>query len=164
VVFVRKGASHASIAAELDSVRTRIVEIGEGETAAPGGLLDPGPSAQLISRAGRAALASLPPSTVEAAITIKENRAPGLMADPAIRAVGVGVSADDPGEAALVIYYLQGKAHRPTPNTIDGLRTRLRETTGFHAGFSKPALVSGTVQSRGCTASVVPTRSNQPLR
>ncbi len=164
VVFVRKGASHASIAAELDNVRTRIVEIGEGETAAPGGLLDPGPSAQLISRAGRAALASLPPSTVEAAITIKENRAPGLMADPAIRAVGVGVSADDPGEAALVIYYLQGKAHRPTPNTIDGLRTRLRETTGFHAGFSKPALVSGTVQSRGCTASVVPTRSNQPLR
>jgi hypothetical protein len=164
VVFVRKGASHAAIPAELDSVRTRVVEIGEGETPAPGGLLDAGPSAQLISRASRAVPAALPPSTVQAAIHIKEHRAPVLMADPAIRAVGVGVSADDPDQAALVIYYLQGKAHSPTPNTIDGLRTRLRQTTGFHAGFSKPAQVNGTVQSRGCTASVMPTRANKALR
>ena len=140
------------------------MEIGEGETPAPGGLLDAGPSAQLISRASRAVPAALPPSTVQAAIHIKEHRAPVLMADPAIRAVGVGVSADDPDQAALVIYYLQGKAHSPTPNTIDGLRTRLRQTTGFHAGFSKPAQVNGTVQSRGCTASVMPTRANKALR
>ena len=100
VVFMRKGISHDSIPAELDGVRTRIVDMGEGESAAPGGLLDPGPSAQLISRAGHAAPASLPAGTVQAAIAIKENRAPALMGDPAIQAVGVGVSADDPGEAA----------------------------------------------------------------
>ena len=164
VVFVRKGISHDSIPAELDGVRTRIVEFGEGESAAPGGLFDPGPSAQLISRAARAVPVSLPASTVQAAIAIKENRAPALMADPAIRAVGVGVSADDPDQAALVIYYLQGKSHRPTPNTIDGLRTRLRETTGFHAGFAKPTFVHGTVPSRGCTAAVVPTRPRKAIR
>ena len=65
------------------------MEMGEGESVAPGELLDPGPSAQLISRACRAAPASLPASTVQAAIAIKENRAPALMGDPAIRAVGV---------------------------------------------------------------------------
>ena len=74
------------------------------------------------------------------------------------------MSADDPGQAALVIYYLQGKSHSPAPNTIDGLRTRLRETTGFHAGFAKPTFVNGTVPSRGCTASVVPTRPNKAIR
>lgn len=164
VVFVRKDVSLGLIPAELDGVRTRIVEIDQGDAAAPGGLLDPGASAQLISRAARAALVPLPVSTVQAAIAIKEKRVGALMADPAIRAVGVGVSADDPGQPALVIYYLKGKAHGPTPNTIDGLRTRLRETTGFHAGISQPAFMNGTnTKARGCTASVAPALSPKPI-
>jgi hypothetical protein len=164
VVFLRTGASHHSIPAELEGVRTRIVEIGEGESAATGGLLDAGPSAELISRAGPAPLAPLPSGTVKAAIAIKQRRVGALMADPAIRAVGVGVSADDLSEAALVIYYLKGKAHNPAPNTIDGLRTRLRETTGFHAGISQPALSNGTnAKSRGCPASVAPALAKRPV-
>jgi len=163
LVFVRKAVSQFSIPAELDGVRTRLVEIGD--SPAPGGLLDPGPSAQLISRAGRAALAPLPAGTVEAAIAIKEKRVGVLMADPAIRALGVGVSADHPAEAALVIYYLQGKTHRPTPNTIDGLRTRLRETTGFRAGISRPAFANrANAKAPRCTASVVPALSLKLLR
>jgi hypothetical protein len=162
VLFVRKGISQFSIPAELDGVRTRIVEIGESPS--PGGLLDSGPGAQLISRAGRGALAPLPASTVQAAIAIKEKHVGALMTDPAIRAVGVGVSADDPAEAALVIYYLKGKAHPPAPNTIDGLRTRVRQTTVFHTGISRPALVNGIVQSRGCTASATPALSRKPPR
>jgi hypothetical protein len=165
VVFMRKGVSHNSIPAQLDGVRTRIVEIGEDEGAAPGGLLDSGPSAQLISRAGRAAPAPLPPGSVQTAIAIKEKRVGALMADPAIRAVGVGVSADDPGEAALVIYYLKGKPHSPTPNTIEGLRTRLRETTGFRAGISRPVFSAGiSPKAHGCTAPVAPAPSKRPLR
>ena len=164
VVFVRKDSSPNSIPAELDGVRTRIVEIGEGENPTPGGLLDSEPSAQLISRAQRAPRTPLPSSAVRTAIAIKEKRVSVLMADPAIRAVGVGVSADNPSEAALVIYYLQGKTHSPGPNTIDGLRTRLRQTTGFHAGTSQRVFAKDArAQSRGCSASVTPLPSEKHL-
>jgi hypothetical protein len=51
--------------------------------------------------------------------------------------VGVGSSADAPGEAALVIFLLKGAAHQQIPAIIDGLRTRIRETEPFRAGLGQ---------------------------
>ena len=51
-----------------------------------------------------------------------------------VQGVGIGSSADSPGEAALMIFLLRGVAHEPIPPVIDGLRTRVRESSSFVAG------------------------------
>src|SRR5439155_1517325 len=52
-----------------------------------------------------------------------------------VQGVGIGSSADAPGEAALVIFLIRGVAHEPIPPVIDGLRTRVRESSRFRVGF-----------------------------
>lgn len=42
-----------------------------------------------------------------------------------------------------MIYVLAGKPHNPIPITIGGLRTRIKETTGFRAGFGRTAIGKG---------------------
>jgi hypothetical protein len=46
--------------------------------------------------------------------------------------VGITSSADAPGEAALLVVFVRGMAHDPVPAAIDGLRTRVRETSRIH--------------------------------
>jgi hypothetical protein len=64
---------------------------------------------------------------------VVEERAAGLMARPGIQGVGVTSSLDAPGEAALMIFAIRGVPRDPVPTVIDGLRTRLRETSRFRA-------------------------------
>ena len=72
-----------------------------------------------------------------------------------VQGVGIGSSADAPGEAALVIFLLRGVPHDPIPPVIDGLRTRVRESSRFRAGFGDaPA-------KRGC--SMPAKRNTQPV-
>ncbi|MFY9532274.1 MAG: hypothetical protein WAR24_25510, partial [Candidatus Acidiferrales bacterium] len=132
-VFVQKGVTRNPIPAELEGVRTRIIE---RENFPARGTLSREQSTQLASEAAREEAVSLPDSEVERASAIKENRVQELMSDAAVQGVGVAASLDSPGEAALILYVLKGKAHNPIPPTIDGLRTRIRETTGFRAGLS----------------------------
>jgi hypothetical protein len=57
----------------------------------------------------------------------------------------VSSSADSAGEAALIIYLIRGAAHNnPIPVTIDGVRTRVRESSRFRADRD------GTLPQRGC--------------
>jgi hypothetical protein len=56
------------------------------------------------------------------------------MKQPGVQGVGITSSADAPGEAALMIYLVRGERHGPIPAVIDGLRTRVRETSRFTAG------------------------------
>lgn len=60
------------------------------------------------------------------------------MADPAIIAVGVGSSDDNPEEAAVVIYVDREKAHAAIPIAIDGVRTKVITTDRFHATPNNP--------------------------
>jgi hypothetical protein len=132
-VFVQKGVTRNPIPAEVEGVRTRIIE---RENFPARGALSREQSTQLASEAAREQAISLPDSEVERASAIKENRVQELMSDTAVQGVGVAASLDSPGEAALILYVLKGKAHNPIPATIDGLRTRIKETTGFRAGLS----------------------------
>jgi hypothetical protein len=56
------------------------------------------------------------------------------MKQPGVQGVGVSSSVDSPGEAALIIFVIRGVAHNPIPAVIDGLRTRVRESSRFKAG------------------------------
>jgi hypothetical protein len=66
-----------------------------------------------------------------------------LMKKSGVQGVGIGSSVDAPGEAALVIFLVRGVTHDPIPAVIDGLRTRVRESSPFRAGFSDARAQSG---------------------
>jgi hypothetical protein len=78
------------------------------------------------------------------------------MSQPGVQGVGISSSLDAPGEAALMIFLVRGAAHNPIPPVIDGLRTRVRESSRFRAG-------AGDAVSRGvCTVPVDKTLPQKP--
>jgi hypothetical protein len=87
---------------------------------------------------------------------VHEAHAQELMSQPGVQGVGVGSSMDAPGDAALVIFLVRGVAHNSIPPVIDGLRTRLRESSRFRAG-------SGDASQRGaCTMPANKTSPRKP--
>ncbi|MGC2704427.1 MAG: hypothetical protein WA361_07940 [Candidatus Acidiferrales bacterium] len=130
LVFAAPGTSHAGIPPEIDGVRTRIIETGY---PAAQGALSQQQAAQLAAESAAAQPTAIPASAIENARRVKEKHAAELMSDPAVQGVGVGASFDSPGEPAIGIFVLKNKPHQPIPPTIDGIRTRIKETTGFRA-------------------------------
>jgi len=90
----------------------------------------------LICSAPRAAANRLP--LAAGRISARQNRAHRSRYGPAEAGgnpgVGITSSVDAPGEAALLIYILRGAPQDNIPAEIDGLRTRVRETSPFTAG------------------------------
>jgi hypothetical protein len=62
------------------------------------------------------------------------------MGSTGVQGVGVTLSADSPGEAALMIFLVRGVPHDPIPPVIDGLRTRINESSRFRAGSGDKAM------------------------
>jgi hypothetical protein len=96
--------------------------------------------AQNFSAASEAAVAD---AEVSRAQTAKQNHMAELVADRAVMGIGIG-AADNPGEAAIVIFVEKGKSHAPIPATLDGVKTKVRTVERFHALGSCP--VSGSVR------------------
>jgi len=76
-----------------------------------------------------------------------------LLRLPGVEGVGIARSADNPEEAAIVLYVEHGAAHSSLPADIDGVRTRIRETSSF-----RPAS-RGSFPARTCTGPSRPTAS-----
>jgi hypothetical protein len=150
--FVTKGQPRTNIPAQVDGIRTRIIE---GELFSSRGSLTAAESATMEK--------SVPlPQMVYTISDTEFSRAKAahaahvdeLMKQSGVQGVGIGSSVDSPGEAALVIFLIRGVPHNPIPVLIDGLRTRVRESSRFRAGFG------GTQPKRGC--SVPSARKTQP--
>jgi Bacterial Ig-like domain (group 2) len=153
--FVTAGQPRTNIPAQVDGMRTRIVE---GPLFAKRGSLSAEESAQLVRSAG-AALDVYPISDAELARakTVHEAHAHEVMTQPGVQGVGISSSLDAPGEAALLIFLVRGEAHNPIPPVIDGLRTRMRESSRFRAG-------SGDSNRRGaCTIPASKTSARKPM-
>jgi len=71
---------------------------------------------------------------MERAKTVHSAHVDEMMNQPGVQGVGITSSADALGEAALMIYLIRGAKHNAIPAVIDGLRTRVRETSRFTAG------------------------------
>jgi hypothetical protein len=143
LLFVTAGQPRTNIPAQVDGVRTRIVE---GTLFAQRGALSAKESAQLEQSAA-AALEAYPISEAEMARAkpVHAAHTQELMSQPGVQGVGISSSLDAPGEAALMIFLVRGATHNPIPPVIDGLRTRVRESSRFRAG-------SGDAGRRGaCT-------------
>jgi hypothetical protein len=130
--FVTKDQPRTNIPAQVEGIRTRIIE---GELFVSRGALSAEESAALEKSAG-------PPQLVYAISEAETARAKvvhtahfeELLKRAGVHAVGISSSVDSPGEAALMIFVIRGAAHDPVPPVIDGLRTRVRESSPFRVG------------------------------
>jgi hypothetical protein len=107
----------------------------------------------------------------ERAKTVHAAHADELMKEPGVQGVGITSSADAPGEAALMIYLIRGEKHNAIPAVIDGLRTRVRETSRFTAGrrgqepepgCKVPAEKAKERKASRGEGSILPNRATQP--
>ena len=132
--FVTRGASHAGIPAEVKGIRTRIVE---GDLFTKRGAEISAADSATNERAGAAPriVYSISAAEMSRANTVKTAHAKELMKMAGVQGVGVTSSVDSPGEAALMIFVIRGVTHAPIPPVIDGLRTRVRESSRFRAGY-----------------------------
>jgi len=82
------------------------------------------------SCASTASLTTAAPTTgqVDVATRAKKRHAARLMSIPAVLRVGIGAADDDPSDAVVVVYLEQGRAHRPLPETLDGVRVKIVRT------------------------------------
>ncbi len=150
--FVTAGQPRTNIPAQVDGVRTRIVE---NPLFARRGMLSAAESAQLEQTvAVGPEVYPISEGELARAKAVHAARANEQMSQPGVQGVGISSSLDAPGEAALMIFLVRGVAHSPIPPVIDGLRTRVRESSRFTAG-------SGDARSSG--ACTVPA-TKAPLR
>jgi len=133
VLFVARGQPRTGLPASVDGIRTRFVE---GELFRERGVLSPEQSAALEQTAVTTQNV-YPISEAEFARAKAAHQAhmDEWMSKAGVQGVGIGSSVDSPGEAALILFLIRGVAREAIPLTIDGVRTRVRESSRFRAGL-----------------------------
>jgi hypothetical protein len=154
VFFVTAGQAHSGLPAQVQGVRTRIVE---GTLFGKRGSVSAQESAQMERTAtGAPEVYSISDLEMTRAKGVHAAHANEQMSQPGVQGIGITSSLDAPGEAALMIFVVRGATHNPIPPVIDGVRTRVRETSRFRAG-------SGDATSRGaCTMPAPKTLLHKP--
>jgi hypothetical protein len=115
----------------IEGVGTRIVAM---ENPAPHGILEFEAASRIVPTQDAFTVSALGKTELERAKAVHAAHVEEFMKEPGVQGVGITSSADAPGEAALMIYLIRGEKHNAIPTVIDGLRTRVRETSRFTAG------------------------------
>jgi hypothetical protein len=131
LLVVNPGQPPTAIPAQLGGVRTRVITAG---AVAPHGLFEYSLGAQIAPVEDTFAVGAVAKPQLQAALSVHAAHVKELMNQPGVQGVGITSSADAPGEAALMIYLIRGQQHNAIPASIDGLRTRVRESSRFTAG------------------------------
>jgi hypothetical protein len=130
---VTKGQAHTDIPGQVSGIRTRIVE---GDLFARRGVISAADTAINEQAAAAPQLVySVSAAEMQRANVVHAGHAKDLMRQPGVQGVGITSSVDSPGEAALMIFVIRGVTHPAIPAAIDGLRTRVRESSRFRAGY-----------------------------
>jgi len=130
--FVTQGESRTNLPAQVDGVRTRVIE---QPLFAKRGAISAEDSAMLEKSVAAPQLVyTVSDAEMARAKVVHTAHVEALMKQAGVQGVGIGSSVDSPGEAALMIFTIQGVPQDPIPAVIDGLRTRVRESTRFRAG------------------------------
>jgi len=133
VLFVARGQPRTGVPASVDGIRTRIVE---GELLAERGVLSPEQSAALEQTAATAQnVYPISEAEFARAKAVHQAHMDEWMSKAGVQGVGIGSSLDSPGEASLILFLIRGVAREAIPLTIDGVRTRVRESSRFRAGL-----------------------------
>jgi hypothetical protein len=132
LLFVTKRQASQTLPQTLDGIATRVVEVPSRPQAQ---VLSATESAALTPKASSGEITpALSKSELDRASIVKSQHVLELLTYKDVQGVGVGASADHPGEAALVIFTVRGMAGDSIPAAIDGIRTRVRESSHFHLG------------------------------
>jgi len=130
--FVTQGESRANLPPQVDGVRTRVIE---QPLFAKRGAISAEDSAALEKSVATPQLVySVSDAEMARAKVVHTAHVEALMKQAGVQGVGIGSSVDFPGEAALMIFTIRGVPQDPIPAVIDGLRTRVRESSRFRAG------------------------------
>jgi hypothetical protein len=133
VFFVTRGRPRTDIPAQVDGIRTVIVE---GDLFVRRGTISTAETASNLQAVEpRQLVYALSDAELQRAQVVHSAHAKALMQLPAVQGVGITSSVDSPGEAALMIFLIRGVTYAPIPAAIDGLRTRVRESSRFRAGY-----------------------------
>jgi hypothetical protein len=155
LLFTSGKSAQRAIPQSLDGVSTRVIE---GAAWWYRGMLSNTETAQMLQGVAAPQLVyELRGGEMERAKAVHEAHAVELLKNENVLGVGISSSVDSPGEAALLIYVKRGASQNALPAQIDGLRTRIRETSAFEAGRDSDR---GNA-SRGCKVkSALPTPVN----
>ena len=131
LLVVNPGREATPLPATIEGVGTRIAEM-KGIT--PHGIMEYEAGLRVAPVPQAFAVNPLAKAELERAKTVHAAHFAELMKQPGVQGVGITSSADAPGEGALMIYLIRGERHNAMPVTIEGLRTRVKETSRFTAG------------------------------
>lgn len=125
---------------ELEGVATRIVQSTQ---PGPHGIFEMETAQRIAPTVDVFAVQALSLAELARAKAVQTAHVSELMKQPGVQGVGITSSADAPGEAALMIFVVRGVSRNPIPAMIDGLRTRVRESSRFTAGQRENESVTG---------------------
>ncbi len=131
LIVVNAGQEATPLPVTLEGVGTRIVRMGG---AGAHGMLENEAAMRLAPAEDVFAVNAVTQAELERAKTVHAAHAAALLKQPGVQGVGITSSADAPGESALMIFLIRGEKHNAIPAELDGLRTRVRETSRFTAG------------------------------
>jgi len=141
LLFVNSRGSLEGLPLSIAGVSTRVIQ---GESWASRGALTSEESAQLLAGTAEPQLVyALRQGELQRAKAVQEAHQAEFLSRPEVLGVGITSSVDAPGEAALLIYVNHGASVGAIPVEIDGLRTRVRETSRFIAGRDSNAASHG---------------------
>ena len=167
LLVVNLGQEPTALPATIEGVATRIVAMAG---MAPHGILEYEAASRIVPAQDVFAVNALNDTEMERAKSIHAAHVDEWMKQPGVQGVGITSSADAPGEAALMIYLIRGAKHNAIPAVIDGLRTRVRETSRFTAGSrgQEPEQGCKVPGEKATTVKTLPTEIRadaiQPLR
>ncbi len=141
VIVVNPSQTATPLPATIEGVGTRIVMMSQRNT--PGGVLENEVAARVAPVQDVFAVNALTKAEMDRAKLVHGAYVKELMKQPGVQGVGITSSVDAPGEAALMIYLVRGEQHDAIPVEIEGLRTRVRETSRFTAGRRNQKPVEG---------------------
>jgi len=131
IVVVNPAQASTAIPAQLEGIATRIVQ---ATSTSQRGIFDLDTAARVVPVTDTFAVNSLSSQEIARAKTAHAAHVNTLMKQAGVQGVGITSSADAPGEAALMIFVVRGVPRSTIPAVIDGVRTRIRESSRFTAG------------------------------
>jgi hypothetical protein len=143
LLVIPNTASPGGLPSQVNGQRTRILQT---DAIPHQGVLSSAESAALIQTSSSASsVTALSNAEIARAQKVQSAHATDLLKKEGIQGVAITSSADNPSEAALLVMVVRGSKHDAIPAVIDGLRTRIQESSAFQSG-------SHSVKSnRGCS-------------
>ncbi|MDP9147779.1 MAG: S1 family peptidase, partial [Acidobacteriota bacterium] len=147
ILLVVGAGTSTGMPGTIDGVRTQIISGSESNYR---GMLSDEETREVVnSTVARQVMYATRAGEYQRAQSVRDAHVNDLLKQPGVLGVGLTSSLDAPGEAAVMIYVARGQSEEGIPASIDGVRTRIRQSSRFTSG-RRP----GEEASAGCRVPV----------